>query len=219
MKRNGFTLTELLVAVVISTVLASVAVPKFRAHIAKARAAQVPVIFSAIAKAQHISFLETQEFFIATTQEEYLSHFGLKIPSTKYFNFETGPTYAELVAAVEIDGIPMVEAGFYIDAVVQRSFGKLSGGEVVEYDYNLFSGEEKATTENAHLQRYLINYLFINDGRYAMNDGNVSETTTKTNNGHGNNESGFDISNPGNKTTDTIPEYDDEKVKTNNGKN
>lgn len=223
MKPTGFTLVELLVAIVISLVLASVAVPKFHTQLAKVKAAEVPIVFSTIAKAQHITYLETGRFFTASTKEEYYKNFGIILKSPKYFTYETSPSYQELATLVEIDGTLMQESGFWIHARVKRNFGKLKGGEVVEYNFNSITGEESAQTTNKPLNTYLQHYLFFNPGRYAQGTTSESSKTpaTTSNKGHGNNTDHDDEDNPGqgNGVHGATPGYnddgfdDDEKLK------
>lgn len=235
MKRNGFTLVELLVAITISTVLAAVAIPKFHAQVAKAKASEVPAMFSAIAKMQHISYLETQTYQNCETSEQFNDKLGIDIgKNNKYFTYVTGTSYEMLAADVPVDEIPMEHMGFWTVAYSTKPFGKLGGGEKVEYLFDNTTQLECAATEDDKLLEYLRHYLFYDVGirqttpTESTEDSEVADAGTpsdessleadfiaehkppKHNHGHGNNYSGIDISNPGKKPTETVPDYDDE---------
>lgn len=81
--KRGFTLIEIMVAVVITAVLAVVALPKFFGHVAKAKAAEVPIAASA--------YMTLQTGFISETSSiGSWAQIGYEAPESKNFSYIPG---------------------------------------------------------------------------------------------------------------------------------
>ncbi len=78
-RRNGFTLIELMVVVIIVGILASVAVPIYRANIKKAMASEGAALLGAVLTAQRIYYAENNAY---TSTKSAL---GVDTAGNKYF--------------------------------------------------------------------------------------------------------------------------------------
>ncbi len=94
MKKNGFTLVELMVVIVIVGVLAAIAVPQFGNAIARARAAEVPVNLNKISIAQENYFVETRTYKNGCTWDNVAntdaSELGVSITPSQFFTYASG---------------------------------------------------------------------------------------------------------------------------------
>lgn len=133
-KRNGFTLVELMVVIVIIGVLAAVAIPRMMAATDKARAAEGPQILGSIARMQHAVFAEHGVYIncaAAAAATPIASDWGVlgfsQNPRTNYFNFLVlsvgGSTPAPLT------GITVGET-FQADATIRTKIGAASQGTI-----------------------------------------------------------------------------------------
>jgi prepilin-type N-terminal cleavage/methylation domain-containing protein len=89
MVKNGFTLVELMVVVVVIGILAAFGMPKFQSAADKAKAAEALPILSAIAGAQESYRIAHGEYLKLDDDEddENWKKVGLKFPEQKYFKY------------------------------------------------------------------------------------------------------------------------------------
>jgi len=123
MNKKGFTLVELMVVIVIIGVLAAVAIPKFSAATAKAKASEFPSVLSNIVSAQETNFAETDAYKNCSNKTALKDSLGVDIDHSKYFNYSsiTGgaagayvyTAFAELTVKVSSDATSGLTA--YVD--------------------------------------------------------------------------------------------------------
>lgn len=105
MKRNGFTLVELMIVVVVIGILASIATPQFTNALARARAAEVPLNLNKIKSAQESYRAETKVYKndcswgVDKDGNNYWpggqhngKALGVKIDQSRFFNYYTDTT-------------------------------------------------------------------------------------------------------------------------------
>jgi prepilin-type N-terminal cleavage/methylation domain-containing protein len=101
MKKNGFTLVELMVVVIVIGVLAAVSMPKFQIAADKAKVAEVQQILPTIAGAQeqykhandgYLELPKSSNYDFANRPKDNIytewKKVGLDVPESKYFNYE-----------------------------------------------------------------------------------------------------------------------------------
>ena len=93
MDKQGFTLVELMVVIVIIGVLAAVALPKFQRSVHKAKCAEAPVILDQAMKAMNVHYLENGTFIGTSGQpaehDEMRTAYGMTIPEKSFFIYFT----------------------------------------------------------------------------------------------------------------------------------
>jgi prepilin-type N-terminal cleavage/methylation domain-containing protein len=141
-KRNGFTLVELMVVIVIIGVLAAVAIPKMMAATAKAKASEGPQILGAIERLQHVAGTEYGVFIKAEIDDdegwEFIGMSGE--PNSKYFTFNvagTGTTGPDPVP----DGFGLAD---FIATATAKAVLVKGGSDYVQVDNK---GDKEATKD------------------------------------------------------------------------
>jgi len=117
MKRNnkGFTLVELIVAIIIVGILASVAIPRFTVYSYKARASEYPTLLMQIYAAE-------ESFVAEVGKYAALEELDISIPESKWFKYSVAPN-------------PSWNEGFIATAtVLEPGFGGCKGGESASID-------------------------------------------------------------------------------------
>ena len=79
-KRHGFTLTELLVSMIIVATLAGLAIPRFTIHLERARAGEALQLLESLHKAQFAYFYENGAY------TSTLGDLEINIPTTQSYN-------------------------------------------------------------------------------------------------------------------------------------
>jgi prepilin-type N-terminal cleavage/methylation domain-containing protein len=89
-KSSGFTLTEVIIVIVIIGILSIIAVPIYRDHVKKSVAVEGQALLSEIMAAQEIHFARTKSWFNAATgtvvTSSFVSDIGIDARRNKYFN-------------------------------------------------------------------------------------------------------------------------------------
>jgi type II secretory pathway pseudopilin PulG len=165
MRNSGFTIVELVVSMVVMFVLASLTISKFSGFIEKAKASEIPTIFSVIQQVQHISLEEGGPFLVARNHSQLNSNLGIGIPSKTYFNYSTGLTKHGKAGE---SGLGIIfgqgmglhkEDGFWVNAKPEVLFGGLDKKSYLKYAYFSQSNSEGVATNSVPLAGYLRAYL------------------------------------------------------------
>jgi type IV pilus assembly protein PilE len=100
MKRKGFSLVELMIAVVVVGVLAAIAIPTYTRHIQRGRMAQAYSDIQTIALLEEKAYAETASY---KSYADLQTSFGLKIGNTqKYYNLAiSGLSTTQFVISAE----------------------------------------------------------------------------------------------------------------------
>jgi type IV pilus assembly protein PilA len=141
LKKNGFTLLELLVVVVVLSVLASVAIPSFLGQIGKARESEIKGIMGGIARAQQAYHFEKQTF--ATSIELLSDGRGGASFGSNYADFpdpdeatDTMVKHISLALNPDIDRVRNYSVGVYFNGGFSQMFCESVdvGGEALAGD-------------------------------------------------------------------------------------
>lgn len=130
MKKNGFTLVELMTAIAVVGILAAIALPQFGNAIARARAAEVPLNLNKIKTAQEAHKAETKKYKGGCTWLPNNSEgiaLGVKMDPSNFFTYKcdaTNPTPTN----------PNVTPTFTSEAKLIKSIGSADIGTSVTMD-------------------------------------------------------------------------------------
>jgi len=138
-KKNGFTLVELMVVIVIIGVLAAVAIPKMMAATNKAKASEGPQMIGSIANLEHAFCAEYGVYaeLEESGEDSVWTAIGMSgIPTSKNFIFEvTGDEYS----GGKIPHFPIDQdfaiTDFTAKATIRTKIGEADGDEYVSVDY------------------------------------------------------------------------------------
>lgn len=84
-KKNGFTMTELIVALVVVGILALIAIPSYRGYVKKGIATEGKALINEINAAQQIYYSRNGKFYAGTEGQQYGSSFRIDTRKNKYF--------------------------------------------------------------------------------------------------------------------------------------
>ena len=101
--KNGFTLTEVLIVVVIIGVLAALTIPRFSAQPEKANAAEAAGILGAIRQGEMAYKLDTGSISATPIDATGWAKLGLDNPNTTKWVYTIDAGTAEVVATKQID--------------------------------------------------------------------------------------------------------------------
>jgi len=93
---KGFSLTELMIAIVIIGVLSMIAIPKFTGTTTKAKLSEFPAVLMQLYSLQDAHFLETDKY--ATSLEEL----DFSNPESKYFEYSISSDSKSFVAKATV---------------------------------------------------------------------------------------------------------------------
>jgi prepilin-type N-terminal cleavage/methylation domain-containing protein len=135
MKKNGFTLVELMIVVVIIGILAGVSMPRFQSAADKAKAAEAPQILTSIAGAQE-AYRISKGKYLPLDYNSQLNNWkllGLNVPEKKYFEY-TADTFPRVEATNPNDLLSRDTLYFTATAKLIRSTSTAKAGETITID-------------------------------------------------------------------------------------
>jgi type IV pilus assembly protein PilE len=83
--KKGFTLTELVIAVVVVGVLAMVAVPSYRGYVKSSIATEAKALLSEINAAEQVFYSRNGKYYKGTANQQFGSSFNVDARRNKYF--------------------------------------------------------------------------------------------------------------------------------------
>ena len=87
-RKSGFTLLELLIVVIIVSILAAVALPRFGGMQRRARTAEAVNMVGAIATAEYLQFQENGAFVASAGDNAFPAAMGVDVPGDANSNFD-----------------------------------------------------------------------------------------------------------------------------------
>ena len=138
MKRNGFTLIELMITVAVVGLLAAVALPSYNGYLARGRITDTVALLSDYRVKMEQFFQDNRNYGTASTS--CAAGTGPALPVSQYFTFTctvgaVTPTVSYVMTAASIAGALGVAAGDYtyaINALNAKSTSKFKGTAVVK---------------------------------------------------------------------------------------
>ena len=91
--RLGFTITELIIALVIVGILSIISVPAYRGYVKKGMASEAKALLGEIDAAQQIYYSRNGKYYSGTAGQTYGSSFGVDARKNKYFTLYSITTY------------------------------------------------------------------------------------------------------------------------------
>ena len=148
-KKNGFTLVELMVVIVIIGVLAAVAIPKMMAATNKAKAGEGPQFLGSISRLQHAFKAEYNAYILATQDnkadgantlplDENWAALGMdKNPFSRYFDFAVAGSAGAAVVNFPVDNAAVNALDdFTATATLISKLGDATTGMTITIDDN-----------------------------------------------------------------------------------
>ena len=83
--KYGFTMTELIIALIIVAILAIIAIPAYRGYVKKGIATEGKALLGEINAAQQIYYSRNGQYYAGTAGQQYGSSFGVDARRNKYF--------------------------------------------------------------------------------------------------------------------------------------
>ena len=91
----GFTITELIIALVIVGILSLISIPAYRGYVKKGMASEAKALLGEIDAAQQIYYSRNGKYYSGTVGQAYGSSFGVDARKNKYFTLYSITTYGE----------------------------------------------------------------------------------------------------------------------------
>ena len=83
--KYGFTITELIIALIIVAILALIAIPAYRGYVKRGIATEGKALLGEINAAQQIYYSRNGQYYAGTAGQQYGSSFGVDARRNKYF--------------------------------------------------------------------------------------------------------------------------------------
>ncbi|MDR0304829.1 MAG: type II secretion system GspH family protein [Chitinispirillales bacterium] len=152
MRKNGFTLVELMIVVVVIGVLASFAMPKFQRAADKIKAAEAPQTLNAIVGGEESYRIVNGRYLELTSDgspadSANWAKIGLKVPDSKYFKYTVGDI-SHTPPIDETDPLDMGTLKFTAKATLIRSLTTAKIDETITVNQ---SGDKNASSEELRL--------------------------------------------------------------------
>lgn len=87
--KHGFTMTELLIALIIVGILALIAIPAYRGYVKRGIATEGKALLGEINAAQQIYYSRNGKYYAGTAGQQYGASFGVDARKNKYFTSYT----------------------------------------------------------------------------------------------------------------------------------
>jgi len=155
MKKDGMTLVELMIVVVIIGVLAAISVPQFGNAIARARCAEVPLNLNKISIAQEAYFAEQRKYksgcYWGYSSNNGKANLGVSITPSAYFQYFTTATNSG-------NGF---NASTYLVKSIGNATGKAdrSGPKIQLTESGIVTVVNGTSNDKAALKTYLRSYI------------------------------------------------------------
>lgn len=83
--KYGFTMTELIIALIVVAILALIAIPAYRGYVRRGIATEGKALLGEINAAQQIYYSRNGQYYAGTAGQQYGSSFGVDARRNKYF--------------------------------------------------------------------------------------------------------------------------------------
>ena len=83
--KSGFTMTELIIALIIVAILALIAIPAYRGYVKRGIATEGKALLGEINAAQQIYYSRNGQYYAGTAGQQYGASFGVDARRNKYF--------------------------------------------------------------------------------------------------------------------------------------
>lgn len=116
-KISGFTLIELMIAMVILAILAAIAIPNYQDHVRKGRRATAQTFLMEVANRQTQYLLDARNYAVGTTA---LTTLNITVPAdvSKYYTVTVDPAAVTNPPSFTLTATPVVGAGQDGDGVM-----------------------------------------------------------------------------------------------------
>ena len=137
MKKNGFTLVELMVVVAVIGILAAVSLPRFQTAADKARIAETPKVLSAIAGAQEAHRIAHGRYVTLTTNHSAdWTRLGFnQLPDGRYFRYSVAATAGVLSTSATATSAWTTPPTFTATATLIRNLSRARVNETIQINH------------------------------------------------------------------------------------
>ena len=94
-KKRGFTITELIITLVVAGILAIVVVPTYRGYVKRGVETEGKALLNEIDSAQQIYYSRHGQYYAGTANQKHGASFGVDTRRNKYFTSYSITTYSD----------------------------------------------------------------------------------------------------------------------------